>query len=220
MRAPRRSLCTFKSLVAPPSLPAQQPLDPRWVGAGEGGPGRGAAQPPERRTGGPRAAWQTRAPGRPSRAVSRCASRRIPSLGFLDLSAVKSPTSLTRPGQGGGREVLPTQCPAQGLAYSRALWTLGEWPDGWVGGKKDGEVAGRLPGFARRRDCSVEGGGATIIVATAAGTRASAASVARLHLCFPLRRWQDRGPALPAPGRFCSARPATVFYPRKQAQLP
>lgn len=74
-------------------------------------------------------------------------------LGFLDLSAVKSPTCRTHPGQEEGREALPTdpvdcglgaQCPAQDLAHSRAgpldPGLRDGWKEGWGGGRASAQT--------------------------------------------------------------------------------
>lgn len=172
MRDPLRSLCTFKSLVAPPSPRAAAKLDPRWRGVGpERGAAERAAEPPERQTRLP-AASETRAPSSPGRAASSCASHRDSGLGLSGPFGGETPHQ-PHPSGAGGRERgapdpvdcgLGAQCSVQGLAHCRALWTLG----GWMGGRKDGEVAGRLPRLAYRPDGSVGGGAtATIIVAAA-----------------------------------------------------
>lgn len=121
MRAPLHSLCTFKFLVAPPSPRATAKLDPRWRGEGLG---RGAAEPPERRTGGPAQP--------PRRALPACASRLGSGLGLSGPFGDEIPRQPHPPGaagrEGGALEPgdcgLGAGCPAQGLAHSRAY---GQW---------------------------------------------------------------------------------------------
>lgn len=146
MRAPLRSLGTFKSLVAPPSPRATAKLDPRWRGEGPArGAAESAAEPPERQTGGPPAASETRAPRRPSRVTSGCASRPESGLGLSGPCGGEIPHR-PHPSGAGGREGgapdlmdswLDAGCPPRGLAHSRALWTLGAWVEGRVGRWRD-----------------------------------------------------------------------------------
>ena len=173
MRAPLRSVCTFKSLVAPPSPRATAKLDPRRRGEG---PRRGAAGPPELQTGGDPARPLRRAlPGRSSRPLPLVPLARLLGLGFLDLSAKKSATSSrTHPGQEERKEALskPVDCglsawyPAPGPAHSRILWTPDGWIEGWVDGWKDGVAKA----WAHTRRARGVGGGAAVTIIVAAAT--------------------------------------------------
>lgn len=97
--------------------------------------------------------------------------------------------------------------------------------EGWVERVGVGRARGRLPGFARRWDRSAAGeAGATITVpqqrrSSGGGSLREPVYTSALR-CKAAGGGGLSGPALPAPGGFCSARPVTVLAPRKQAPLP